>query len=76
MTPESATPNPKLVLILRIRDLVDAIGLSKARIYAMVAAGEFPQPIRLSPRATGWRRDEVEEWIANRPRALGDVTAE
>ena len=69
MTAQPVQPDPKLVLVLRIRDLVDAIGLSKARIYEMVAAGEFPRPIRLGPRAVGWRRSDVEAWLDSRPAA-------
>ena len=66
---------PKLVLILRIADLVAAIGLGRSKIYELVADGEFPRPVQLGPRATGWLRSEVEEWIASRPRATGDRPA-
>ena len=33
-----------------------------------VKAGEFPKPIELSDRRIGWREDEVDEWLASRPR--------
>ena len=60
--------------ILRCRSLVQLTELSKASIYRLVRAGEFPAPIKLGARAVGWRRDEIEDWIAGRERA-GSLTA-
>ncbi|MBN2856013.1 MAG: AlpA family phage regulatory protein [Halothiobacillaceae bacterium] len=31
-----------------------------------VGAGIFPQPVKLGVRAVGWRRSEVERWLADR----------
>ena len=56
--------------ILR-RPAVEArTGLSRSTIYAAMARGEFPQPVRLGPRAVGWRESDVAKWLASRePRA-------
>ena len=43
--------------------------LSKATIYRMIKAGTFPRPIKIAQRAVGWRRGEVEEFLASRERA-------
>lgn len=52
--------------ILR-RPAVEArTGLSRSTIYAAMARGEFPQPVRLGPRAVGWRESDVAEWLASR----------
>ena len=34
-------------------------GLSKATLYAMIAEGRFPKPLRLSKRAVGWRQSSI-----------------
>ena len=55
--------------VLRHKDVTEAIGLSKSTIWRMRKAGEFPQPIVLSKRAVGWRREDIEEWLENRKEA-------
>ena len=49
--------------ILRFKDLQDRIKLSRSGIYAKIAAGEFPLPIRLGLRAVGWLESDIERWI-------------
>ncbi len=41
-------------------------GLSRSTIYRLAAAGQFPKPIRLGPRAVGWRADEISRFIEQR----------
>ena len=41
-------------------------GLSRASIYRLMAAGEFPTPIRLGVRARGWRVADIEAWLKSR----------
>nr|WP_242511984.1 AlpA family phage regulatory protein [Rhodobaculum claviforme] len=43
-----------------------ATGLSRSTIYSLMAAGNFPVPIRLGVRAVGWRRSDVTAWIDSR----------
>lgn len=33
-----------------------------------VKAGEFPTPVSLSDRRIAWREDEIDDWLASRPR--------
>ena len=57
------------VQILRRRDVERLVGLSKPSLYRQINAGTFPRPVKLGPRAVGWRRAEVEEWLRSRPTA-------
>ena len=53
--------------ILRIGEILAMTGLSKTTLWRRIQAGEFPAPVRLGgyhSRAVGWRRSEVESWIA------------
>ena len=55
--------------ILRLPAVLATVGVSKGRIYAWMAEGKFPRPVRLGVRAVGWRKSEINEWLESRPRA-------
>ena len=52
--------------ILRLATVVAMTGLPRSTLYAEMAAGRFPRPIKLTVRAVGWPRALVESWIAER----------
>jgi prophage regulatory protein len=43
-------------------------GLSKSTRYRLEAAGLFPKRVLLSERSSGYFSDEIEAWLASRPR--------
>ncbi len=55
---------------LKLKEVVGLVSLSSATIYRMISSGEFPRPVRIGVRATGWRSDEVDEWLASRPHTV------
>lgn len=55
--------------LLRRGDVESLIGLRRSKLYAMVRAGEFPAPVKLSSRAVAWRASEVHAWIEAREAA-------
>jgi prophage regulatory protein len=44
------------------------IGYCRDHLRRKVRSGEFPKPISLSNRRIAWREDEIDEWLATRPR--------
>jgi prophage regulatory protein len=52
--------------IIRLADLPNFTGLRRTQIYALVTAGRFPKPVRLSTRRLAWLEAEVAEWQAAR----------
>jgi prophage regulatory protein len=55
------------VLALERRPEVEArTGLTRSAIYELMAAGQFPRPVRISSRAVAWPRGEVDAWIRQR----------
>jgi prophage regulatory protein len=54
--------------VLRRREVEAKVGHGPSWIYAEVAAGRFPRPIEIGARSVGWIEDEVDAWIASRPR--------
>ena len=48
-------------------------GLGRSTIYRLMRQGEFPTPIKIGPRAVRWPQSELDDWLANRPRATGET---
>lgn len=51
------------VRLLRLKDVMQATGLSRSTIYRMVDAGKFPKPICVSERCIAWPDSQVNAWI-------------
>ena len=47
-------------------EVIAICGLSRSTIYEMIGRGEFPAPVKLGARAVGWRRSDIEAWLASR----------
>jgi prophage regulatory protein len=54
--------------LIRLPEALDRTGLSRSGLYAAVAAGTFPKPVKLGPnaRAIAWPATEIDEWITAR----------
>jgi prophage regulatory protein len=40
--------------------------LSRSSLYAMIAKGEFPSPIKITGRRVAWTETSVNDWIQSR----------
>jgi len=49
--------------------------LSRAKLYELIAAGQFPAPVALGPRLRAWPLHEVSAWITARLDAPRDTSA-
>jgi prophage regulatory protein len=54
--------------IIRLAAVCDKTGNGEQTIRRAVKSGTFPAPISLGLRAIGWYEDEVDAWVAARPR--------
>ncbi len=52
--------------LLRIRQVMQATGLSRMTIYRLELAGKFPSR-RLAENSVAWLEDDVAQWIDSRP---------
>jgi prophage regulatory protein len=59
---------PRLI-VLRRRQVEARTGLGRSSIYALIAGGQFPTPIRLSANTVGWLEHEIDRWISERAKA-------
>ena len=53
--------------IIRLREVQHLTGYSRSGLYAAMKRGDFPQGVKLGPRATGWREADVRAWLQSRP---------
>lgn len=52
--------------ILRLRDVKDRVGLSRATIYRRILRTEFPASVSLGGHSVGWLESDINAWIAAR----------
>jgi prophage regulatory protein len=50
--------------IIRLKEVLDKIGFSRATLYKQIKDGTFPAQIPLGARAVGWLEHEVDSVIS------------
>lgn len=68
--PKEDAPMPDQ--LLKRHDVEKLCKISRSAIYRLMRAKQFPEPIRIGPRAVRWPASEIEAWLASRPRATGE----
>ncbi len=48
---------------IRLASVKAQTGKSTSRIYAEMAEGTFPKPVKIGPRAVAWIQTEIQSWI-------------
>lgn len=48
---------------LTIVEVVEAVGISRATIYRMIALFKFPLPVKRSIQLVGWRVEDLKTFI-------------
>lgn len=51
--------------LLRMQDVMDITGCKRSKLYALVAGGEFPRPVKIGNSAH-WPESRVRQWITDR----------
>lgn len=65
---EEVTPRHPNDLI-RIKEVIKMVGLSRSSIYSYINNGSFPKPIQISSRSVAWQRVMIEEWVMTKVNA-------
>lgn len=50
------------VEFLRLPSVLRRTGLGRSTIYRLMADAQFPAAVKLSGRAIGWRRSDLDRW--------------
>jgi prophage regulatory protein len=64
-TPALVAQHQQTALIRR-KEVERLTALSRSRIYALMASGQFPKPVALGAMSVAWLEIEIREWIASR----------
>lgn len=56
------------VRLLRLPEVLNRVGISRVGLYRRMAVSAFPKPVQLGGNLVGWRSDEIDRWIEDRPR--------
>jgi len=51
---------------VRIRQVCEMTGMSRASIYRKITEGTFPKSFKIGERMSVWRVSTIEAWIADR----------
>ena len=61
--------------ILRLPAVMLKTQLSRSTIYRLEALGKFPSRVRLGENSSAWYESEIDEYLANLPRATTPKSA-
>lgn len=64
--PTAPVPVNQNERVMRFPEVKERTGLCRSHIHAMAKTGDFPSPIKLGGRASGWLESEVSAWLKNR----------
>jgi len=62
------------IAILRLPQVIKTTGLGRSTIYRDISLGNFPKPIKLGVKSTGWLSSDISEWIESRIEASNEET--
>lgn len=49
---------------LRIKEVMQKVGLSRSQVYRLIQAGVFPSPFKIGSRVSVWSESLVSEWMS------------
>ena len=51
--------------LLRLKQVVLKVGLSRSQIYKLIAKGLFPEQIKIGPKISAWPEQTIDQWISH-----------
>lgn len=59
--------------VIRRPEVETLTGIPRSTLYAKIATGDFPAPIKIGQRAVGWLESEVNDWLSSRQRSIHEL---
>jgi len=50
--------------LLRLKQVVLKVGLSRSQIYKLIAKGLFPEQIKIGSKISAWPEQTIDQWIS------------
>ncbi|TDV04959.1 AlpA family transcriptional regulator [Paraburkholderia caballeronis] len=51
---------------IRLKEVIQKVGLGESTIYRMIAEGRFPRPFEIVPKRNAWIESDIDDWLAER----------
>ena len=51
--------------LLRIKEVLARLSISRSSFWEGCRTGRFPQPIKIGPRTTVWKAEDIDAFIEN-----------
>lgn len=64
--PATTPPQDRPTRLIRLPEVLSRVGLSRSTIYARIAEGSFPAPVRLGEKSVAWAEASISNWIEER----------
>lgn len=52
--------------IIRAKELQEILSVSGATLWRMGKAGELPEKVKISDRAVGWLKSDIQDWLESK----------
>ena len=53
---------------LRLREVIQRVGLSRSQIYKLIGLSEFPAQMKISCSVSVWLESDIDDWIETKVR--------
>jgi prophage regulatory protein len=53
--------------LVRRKAVLGQLGVSETTLWRMERRGDFPRPVKITPRLVGYREAEIVAWMYGRP---------
>lgn len=60
------TYKEKKMRLIKLKEVLEVTGLSRAYTYRLMADNQFPKSVSLGARSVAWVEAEVQDWILER----------
>lgn len=54
------------IKLLKLKEVIEKVGLGRSTIYLMMNRGEFPKPIKMGERKIYWLESDTDKFIKQR----------
>lgn len=56
---------PSVKRLLRLKEVLARLSISRSSFLEGCRTGRFPQPLKIGPRTTVWRAEDIDAFIEN-----------
>ena len=64
-TTENLISRPPTSGFLRLRQVLQIVPIGRSTLYLKMKLGTFPRAVKLGPRISAWRAEDIHSYIAN-----------